>query len=257
MLCGDTHVTWWGGGGGGALGLPTSVLYTCYMVGGGPWSAYLSTVHMLHGGGGGGGPWSAYLSTVCDPSLICFTLFLGSQDVDGEEGMSRSDAISGRAMRPLSMEMVCLGKRRRKRWSAVMLSSPMAGSSALHSPTAPRDVSHSPGSGISVATPPDGCGGGVSTPKASPLPAHTEVGSINLTSVCDGTVVGNDERRNTCVKDTDVVRTPTAVSAKTKFKESFNFSFSVSRSPYSRTKDRCRLVRIGSRARHRKSLGVK
>lgn len=170
--------------------------------------------------------------------------------------MSRSDAISGRAIRPLSMEMVCLGKRRRKKWSAVMLSSPMAGSSASHSPTAPRDVSHSPGSGISVTTPPEGCGGGACTPKASPLPAHAEVGSSNSTSVCDGTVVGSDGR-NTCVKETDVVRTPTAVSAKTKFKESFNFSFSVSRSPYSRTKDRCRLVRIGSRARHRKSLGVR
>lgn len=192
-----------------------------------------------------------------------------SLNEDSGEEMSRSNAIKVLRSAPTERTYQGLGKRARKKYAmhpATAASSVMPNGELA---SRPDHTACTPSTHCDVTTPTDdkqfssgGCGilepvvsgSGDSTPNVSP----SLVGDLNSDK---WKAVGKSITDSSCERrDVGCNGAESSVplsQGKMKLKQSFSFSFSLSRSPYSRVRDRSRLVRNGSRFRLRKSVCTK
>ena len=190
---------------------------------------------------------------------------------DEEEPLSRSNAVRERTRHPLPTETVYQGRGKRKRKKHPTVPSPAPGAPKTL-PLACVEASEGGTVGASLrednTTPvlpngrsdvePDGnslAHSGDSTPSGSTHSPTGDGGVDKWKRIGGNSVAESGDSKAAGCSETN--KTTAQLQGRMKLKQSFNFSFSLSRSPYSRIRDRCMLTRNGSRTRHRRSICTK
>eukprot|EP00731_Ephydatia_muelleri_P001435 Em0001g1435a len=185
-----------------------------------------------------------------------------------EEPLSRSNAVRERTHHPLSTETSYqrLGKRNRKKQliapslvgaRPLIVSSKSLDASGNMIGASGNMIGASPGDGIALPNGKSGCGSDSLEPDGNSLACSsdsTPSPSGDGDSDKGSSVAESGESKAVVCSGTT---TGVLLLGKMKSKQSFNFSISLSRSPYSRVRDRCLLTRSGSRTRHRRNICTK
>ncbi|KAL5516281.1 hypothetical protein EMCRGX_G001567 [Ephydatia muelleri] len=193
---------------------------------------------------------------------------MGSDGDEEEEPLSRSNAVRERTHHPLSTETSYqrLGKRNRKKQliapslvgaRPLIVSSKSLDASGNMIGASGNMIGASPGDGIALPNGKSGCGSDSLEPDGNSLACSsdsTPSPSGDGDSDKGSSVAESGESKAVVCSGTT---TGVLLLGKMKSKQSFNFSISLSRSPYSRVRDRCLLTRSGSRTRHRRNICTK